>query len=173
MNCSEKGLVMKRYKCKECGYIHIGDEIPGVCPVCGYDSGVFYEMEDSGKDKIYKYYDMIDSQNGELLDLIRKSIKDSNELAGLALAMYVQAEDKENYDGAEGLKDIAFNLLNNTALYTMFLGEDLDFSTEDNMEILRKRIDRLNDNIKNISSLMKDEYLDDEADIVEKTLINL
>lgn len=36
---------MKRFKCKECGYIHIGDEAPGVCPVCGYDKSVFVEMD--------------------------------------------------------------------------------------------------------------------------------
>ena len=169
----EKGLAMKRYKCKECGYIHIGDEIPGVCPVCGYDSEVFYEMEDTDKDKTYKYYDMIDSQNDDLLQLIRSTIKDSSDLAGLALAMYVQAEDKEKSYDAELVKDTAFKLLNTSSTLTMFLGEDLDFSTEDNIEILKKRLSKLNTNLEKISDLMRKDYLEDEAEIVDKTLINL
>lgn len=55
----------------------------------------------------------------------------------------------------------------------MFLGEDLDFSTEDNIEILKKRLSKLNTNLEKISDLMREDYLEDEAEIVDKTLINL
>jgi rubrerythrin len=26
---------MKQWRCKVCGYVHLGDEPPDVCPVCG------------------------------------------------------------------------------------------------------------------------------------------
>ena len=26
---------MKKWKCKVCGYIHVGDEPPKSCPICG------------------------------------------------------------------------------------------------------------------------------------------
>ena len=87
--------------------------------------------------------------------------------------MYVQAEDKEKSYDAELVKDTAFKLLNTSSTLTMFLGEDLDFSTEDNIEILKKRLSKLNTNLEKISDLMREDYLEDEAEIVDKTLINL
>jgi len=35
---------MKKWKCTVCGYIHIGDEPPAKCPVCGADRSKFVEL---------------------------------------------------------------------------------------------------------------------------------
>ena len=35
---------MKKWKCTVCGYIHVGEEPPDECPVCGADSTKFEEM---------------------------------------------------------------------------------------------------------------------------------
>lgn len=35
---------MKKWKCTVCGYIHIGDEPPEKCPVCGADRSKFIEL---------------------------------------------------------------------------------------------------------------------------------
>ena len=38
---------MKKWKCTVCGYIHVGEEPPEECPVCGADSTKFEEMIDA------------------------------------------------------------------------------------------------------------------------------
>ncbi len=37
---------MRKWKCTVCGYIHVGEEPPEECPVCGADSTKFEEIED-------------------------------------------------------------------------------------------------------------------------------
>lgn len=37
---------MKKWKCNVCGYIHVGEEPPDECPVCGADSTKFEEVVD-------------------------------------------------------------------------------------------------------------------------------
>ena len=36
-------LIVKRWKCNVCGYIHEGDNPPEVCPVCGAPKEAFEE----------------------------------------------------------------------------------------------------------------------------------
>jgi hypothetical protein len=37
---------MKKWKCKVCGYIHIGDEPPAKCPVCGAPRSAFIDVSE-------------------------------------------------------------------------------------------------------------------------------
>ncbi len=37
---------MKEYVCKVCGYNHVGERPPEVCPVCGCDSSKFEEEKE-------------------------------------------------------------------------------------------------------------------------------
>ncbi|RJP18074.1 MAG: rubrerythrin family protein [Deltaproteobacteria bacterium] len=32
---------MKKWKCRVCGYIHVGDKPPDFCPICGAPSDQF------------------------------------------------------------------------------------------------------------------------------------
>ena len=36
---------MKKFVCTVCGYVHTGDALPEVCPVCKVDSDKFKEMD--------------------------------------------------------------------------------------------------------------------------------
>ena len=36
---------MKKFICKVCGYIYVGDDAPEVCPKCKMPKSVFEEME--------------------------------------------------------------------------------------------------------------------------------
>jgi len=40
---------MRKWQCTVCGYIHIGDEPPETCPVCGADRSKFIEITDTDK----------------------------------------------------------------------------------------------------------------------------
>jgi len=50
---------MKKWQCTVCGYIHVGDEPPEKCPVCGADKSKFVELieekeETGGAEQIQK-----------------------------------------------------------------------------------------------------------------------
>lgn len=38
-----------KWKCDICGYIHIGDGPPAICPVCGADKTHFHEIKEDEK----------------------------------------------------------------------------------------------------------------------------
>jgi rubredoxin/uncharacterized membrane protein len=53
-NKSEKAAGEKKWRCTICNYIHIGEEPPDECPVCGADKTYFVEVsedEPAGEDK--------------------------------------------------------------------------------------------------------------------------
>jgi uncharacterized membrane protein len=43
-NLSQEDIYMKKWRCTVCGYIHVGDEPPEKCPVCGADKSKFEEV---------------------------------------------------------------------------------------------------------------------------------
>lgn len=34
---------MKKFVCSVCGYVHTGDQVPDVCPICGAGKDQFQE----------------------------------------------------------------------------------------------------------------------------------
>ncbi len=42
----EKGAIMKKWRCKVCGYIYEGEEPPAACPVCGVGPEMFELVEE-------------------------------------------------------------------------------------------------------------------------------
>ena len=51
----QKGREMKVYRCKVCGYLHVGTEAPEVCPMCGAKQIAFseYTVPDISGTKTY------------------------------------------------------------------------------------------------------------------------
>ncbi len=41
---------MKKYVCKVCGYVHVGEEAPEVCPICKVPAEKFEELKEEGED---------------------------------------------------------------------------------------------------------------------------
>ena len=39
-------LVMKRWECTICGYVHEGEEPPDMCPVCDAPKDLFFLLKD-------------------------------------------------------------------------------------------------------------------------------
>ena len=42
--------IMKKYVCKVCGYVHVGEEAPEVCPICKVPAEKFEELKEEGED---------------------------------------------------------------------------------------------------------------------------
>ncbi len=131
---------MKKFKCRECGYIHLGDEAPKICPVCGFDSDIFYEMEEGSVAGEIEYFEMIESLNDTDLKHLRKSFDRTCELAAVSLAMSRQAQFENETDSERIFKDISSELLNHASYYAMMLGEFLEFNTESSRGELKRKL---------------------------------
>ena len=42
--------IMKKYVCKVCGYVHVGEEAPKACPICKVPAEKFEELKEEGED---------------------------------------------------------------------------------------------------------------------------
>lgn len=147
---------MKRFKCKECGYIHIGDEPPEVCPVCAYDSSVFVEMESIQTEEKIEYFEMIDTDDINLIKNIRHNLDLYSNLASVSKAMSFQAKYENLEESSELLSSISEELNKQAAIYAMFLGEFLEFNTGANLEDLKKKLSKLVTKNEEILELLDD-----------------
>lgn len=159
---------MNRYKCRECGYIHIGDEPPAVCPVCGYDSEVFYKMEDSTSSDENIFYDTIDSFEESILKSLRQRVASYSELSAIANAMSIQAVKENRKEDAELFKACSDMFLNHASVSTMLLGEFLEFNTDSNKNELAKKIIKEEAKIDKLLEDLSSEGLDDSVELIEK-----
>lgn len=154
---------MKRFKCKECGYIHIGDESPAICPVCGFDSEVFYEMIDTSASQDSGYIDMIDNAGDNTIKLLRQKFDYITELAAISLAMSKQAKHEVKCD-EKVFSEISSLLIDQASITAMILGEFLEFNTESNISTLKvkikKAIDRNSEIIKSFQEDGTDVYIE-------------
>ena len=128
-------FTMKKFVCSVCGYVHVGDEAPEVCPICKAPKDKFYEQtEETGyatehvigvgaADKIEKdvYEGLVAHFNGECCEV------------GMYLAMSRQA-DREGYpEVAEAFKRYAWEEAEHAAKFAELLG-DCVWDTKTNLE---------------------------------------
>ncbi|MBC2576794.1 rubredoxin-like domain-containing protein [Peptostreptococcus canis] len=164
---------MKRYKCKECGYIHIGDQPPITCPVCAYDD-IFYEIS-SLVEQSSEYYEMLDVDNPSFIKLLRSQFELCSQLASVAMAMSMQATHEGKANESAKFKEISYEMLKQSAIYSMFLGEFLEFNTESNIKEIENKIKKLVKNNEKFILFLNEESLDEISVLIErnnKLLIN-
>ena len=164
---------MKRFKCKECGYVHIGDEAPSVCPVCGYDSEVFYEMEEEGTSKNVDYYEMIDDSNIDIIKNLRHQFDSFSELAVISIAMSNQALKENKEEDSELLKESSDELLKQASLNAMLLGEFLEFSTDANKDQLSSKLEKDVKRYQELVLLLENDGLSEYVDLIKGKSENL
>lgn len=158
---------MKRFKCKECGYIHIGDEAPATCPVCGFDAEVFYEMEDSSSSENSGYIEMLDDAGSNTVKLLRQKFDYLTELAAVSLSMSKQAKE-ESKEEAEIFSEVARNLLEESSVTAMMLGEFLELNTEFNKENLKRKIEKAIEKNKEMIKSFEEDGIDEHITTLEK-----
>ncbi|MEG0249695.1 MAG: rubrerythrin [Peptostreptococcus sp.] len=164
---------MKRFKCKECGYVHIGDEAPSVCPVCGYDSEVFYEMEEESSSKEVDYYEMIDDSNLDIIKNLRHQFDSFSELAAVSMSMAKQAIKENKEEDAELFKESYDELLGQASLSAMLLGEFLEFNTESNKKELARKLQKDVQRSEELILLLENDGLVEYVDIIKNKSDNI
>ncbi|MDY4129345.1 rubredoxin-like domain-containing protein [Peptostreptococcus porci] len=149
---------MKKFKCRECGYVHIGDQPPSICPVCAFDSNVFFELDDN-KDSSSGYFEMLDTADSSTIKIIRNLFDAYSELAIISLAMSIQANhESRGEDVTDRLECLSRELSNQATIYAMFLGEFLEFNTELNIKDLKKKIAKLMSKNNELKNNIETEY---------------
>lgn len=52
LETQSQGITTRKWKCTICNYIHVGEEPPEKCPVCGADKSVFIEIFEKEKKEV-------------------------------------------------------------------------------------------------------------------------
>lgn len=158
---------MKKYKCKECGYIHIGDEPPAVCPVCGFDSEVFYEMEEAESSQESGYIEMLDDAGNDTVRMLRQKFDFLSELAVVTSSMSKQAADEARSEDMLFSK-VSHELLDQASVAAMMLGEFLEFNTDSNKSELVLKLEKAIEKNEELMKLFEEDGMEEHIDILKK-----
>lgn len=156
---------MKRFKCKECGYIHIGDEAPDVCPVCGYES-VFVEM-DQVEEGTNIAYAMIEELDVTSIKILRQLIDDTSRMAAVASDMAKRALMENNLDLEKYFNALALELLDQASIYMIYSGEFLEVTSSANRPELEKKLQNEMIKIDKFIEAISDMDLEEVVDVLE------
>ena len=157
---------MKRFKCKECGYIHIGDEAPDVCPVCGYDKSIFVKMDQVEEGENIAYA-MIEELDVTSIKILRQLIDDTSEMAAVASAMAKRALMENNLDLEKYFNALALELLDQASIYMIYSGEFLEVTSSANRPELEKKLQNEMMKIDKFIEAISDMDLEEVVDVLE------
>ena len=157
---------MKRFKCKECGYIHIGDKAPDVCPVCGYDKSVFVEMDQVEEGENIAYA-MIEELDVTSIKILRQLIDDTSRMAAVASAMAKRALMENNLDLEKYFNALALELLDQASIYMIYSGEFLEVTSSANRPELEKKLQNEMIKIDKFIEAISDMDLEEVVDVLE------
>jgi len=134
------GIIMKKFRCLVCGYIHEGDAAPAACPHCHVGPEKFVELV--GTDLVWADEHVIGVAKGvdaEIIEGLKANFMGECTEVGMYLAMARQAAREGYPEIAESYKSIAWEEAEHAARFAELLGEDdiISTSTEEN---LRRRV---------------------------------
>lgn len=127
---------MKKFVCKVCGYVFIGEEPPEKCPQCGASKEKFIEKKDSEMAWADEHkVGIAKGVDPEVIEGLRANFNGECSEVGMYLAMS-RAADREGYpEVAEAYKRIAFEEAEHAAKFAEMLGEVVTDSTKKNLEM--------------------------------------
>ena len=127
---------MKKFVCKVCGYVFIGEEPPEKCPQCGASKEKFIEKKDAEAAWADEHkVGIAKGVDPEVLEGLRANFNGECSEVGMYLAMS-RAADREGYpEVAEAYKRIAFEEAEHAAKFAEMLGEVVTDSTKKNLEM--------------------------------------
>lgn len=128
---------MKQWKCKVCGFIHTGDNVPEKCPQCGAGSDKFEEVK-STDCKGFVTEHIVGIAKGldkDIVQGLRDNFNGECCEVGMYLAM-ARVADREGYpEIAEAFKRYAFEEADHASRFAELLGEVITDSTKKNLEL--------------------------------------
>ena len=127
---------MKKYVCPICGYVHVGDSAPEICPVCKIPGSKF--IEQTVEETTWAAEHVIGVAQGVPEDIIadlRSNFEGECSEVGMYLAM-ARAAHREGYPEI-GLywEKAAWEEAEHAAKFAELLGEVVSESTKKNLEV--------------------------------------
>jgi len=135
---TQKELDMKVWVCSVCGYVHIGEEAPEVCPQCKAPRSKFKE-EPASENKI-KWADehkigVAQGLDKDVVQGLRENFAAECTEVGMYLAMSRQADREGFPEVAETYKRVALEESEHASKFAELLGEVVYPDTKKNLEL--------------------------------------
>ena len=130
---------MKKYVCPICGYVHVGNEPPEICPQCKCPGSKFVVQEADGDDqRVFAAEHVIGIAKGvdaEVVEGLKAHFAGECTEVGMYLAMSRQA-DREGYpEIAEAFKRYALEEADHASRFAEMLGEVVMPDTKTNLQM--------------------------------------
>lgn len=128
---------MKTFICSVCGYTHVGDEAPAVCPQCRAPKEKFVEKVEGQKLQWADEHKIGVAQgiDPEVIEGLKANFMGECTEVGMYLAMSRQADREGFPEVAEAYKRIAFEEAEHAAKFAELLGEVVTDSTKKNLQM--------------------------------------
>ncbi|MCK9182858.1 MAG: NADH peroxidase, partial [Fibrobacteraceae bacterium] len=126
--------------CSVCGYVHIGEEAPEVCPQCKAPRSKFKLKEEPSSENKIKWADehrigIAQGLDKEVVQGLRENFTAECTEVGMYLAMSRQADREGFPEVAETYKRIAFEESEHASKFAELLGEVVYPDTKKNLEL--------------------------------------
>jgi rubrerythrin len=130
-----EGIVMKKWVCQVCGYVHTGAEPPEACPQCKAPKSKFKEQTVGGGFAAEHVVGVAKGVEQDILDDLRAHFNGECSEVGMYLAMSRVAEREGYPEIAEAYKRYAFEEADHASRFAELLGEVVTDSTKKNLEM--------------------------------------
>lgn len=133
-------MIMKKFRCTVCGYIHEGDSAPEFCPICKAPASKFVEIKEEENQFDLKWADehrigVAKGLDEEVVKGLRMNFEGECTEVGMYIAMSRQA-DREGYpEIAEAYKRYAYEEADHASRFAELLGEVVNADTKKNLEL--------------------------------------
>lgn len=127
-------MIMKKFVCQVCGYVHEGEEPPEFCPQCRAPKAKFAEKK--AEALVFADEHRIGVAKGldsEVVEGLRAHFNGECTEVGMYLAMSRQADREGLPEVAEAYKRIAFEEAEHASKFAELLGEAVDADTRLNL----------------------------------------
>lgn len=126
---------MKKFVCSVCGYVHVGDSAPEVCPVCKVGADKFIEQ---GEDRSWAAEHIVGVAQGASEDIM-KDLKANFEGECTEVGMYLAMARVAHREGYPEIglyyEKAAWEEAEHAAKFAELLGEVVTDSTKKNLEL--------------------------------------
>jgi rubrerythrin len=139
---SRRKMIMKKFVCSVCGYVHVGDSAPAECPVCHVGADKFVEQKEGEMEWAAEHVvGVAQGSSEDIMADLRANFEGECTEVGMYLAM-ARVAHREGYPEV-GLyyEKAAWEEAEHAAKFAELLGEVVTDSTKKNLEL---RIDAEN-----------------------------
>ena len=128
-------IIMKKFVCTVCGYVHEGESAPEKCPLCGVGPEKFMEQSEDMAWADEHRVGVAKDIDPRVIEGLQANFMGECTEVGMYLAMSRQADREGFPEVAEAYKRIAFEEAEHAAKFAELLGEVVVADTKTNLQM--------------------------------------